>query len=107
MLFHLITGSEGILFYVPVVIRFTSPLSNPLTACVYHSHLRCPANLTSILYIRPCFDENVTEETVTAVAKIKPLYIVMRDSSMSNDSVATNFEQIFKTYSADTVRKVI
>lgn len=58
-------------------------------------------------FLIACFDENVTEETVTAVAKIKPQYFVMRDSSMANDSVATNFEQIFKTYSADTVRKVI
>ena len=58
-------------------------------------------------FLIACFDENVTEETVTAVAKMKPLYFVMRDSSMASDSVATNFEQIFKTYSADTVRKVI
>lgn len=54
-----------------------------------------------------CFDENVTEETITAIAKQKPYYFVMRDSSMANDSVATNFEQIFATYSPDTVRKVI
>ena len=54
-----------------------------------------------------CFDENVTNETVTAIAKHKPYYFVMRDSSMATDSVATNFEQIFATYSADTVRKVL
>lgn len=54
-----------------------------------------------------CFDENVTNETVTAIVKHKPYYFVMRDSSMATDSVATNFEQIFATYSADTVRKVL
>lgn len=54
-----------------------------------------------------CFDENVAEETITAIAKQKPRYFVMRDSSMANDSVATNFEQIFATYSADTIRKVL
>lgn len=54
-----------------------------------------------------CFDENVAEETITAIAKQKPHYFVMRDSSMANDSVATNFEQIFATYSADTIRKVL
>ena len=54
-----------------------------------------------------CFDTNVTDDTITAVAKLKPYYFVMRDSSLANDSVATNFEQIFATYSPDTVRKVL
>ena len=54
-----------------------------------------------------CFDENVTEEVITAIAKQKPYYFVMRDSSMASDSVGTNFEQIFATYSPDTVRKVM
>ena len=58
-------------------------------------------------YLIACFDSNVTEETIKAIAKQKPYYFVMRDSSMANDSVATNFEQIFATYSPDTVRKVI
>lgn len=54
-----------------------------------------------------CFDENVTEEVITAIAKKKPYYFVMRDSSMATDSVGANFEQIFNTYSPETVRKVI
>ena len=58
-------------------------------------------------YLIACFDSNVTEETIKAVAKQKPYYFVMRDSSMANDSVATNFDQIFATYSPDTVRKVL
>ncbi len=58
-------------------------------------------------FLIACFDENVTEETITAIAQKKPYYFVMRDSSMANDSVATNFEQIFATYSPDTVRKVL
>ena len=58
-------------------------------------------------YLIACFDENVTDETITAIAKQKPYYFVMRDSSMATDSVATNFEQIFATYSPDTVRRVI
>lgn len=49
-------------------------------------------------YLVACFDEDVTEETITKIAKEKPYYFVMRDASMANDSVATNFEQIFKTY---------
>ena len=58
-------------------------------------------------YLIACFDSNVTEETIKAIAKQKPYYFVMRDSSMANDSVATNFDQIFATYSPDTVRKVL
>ena len=58
-------------------------------------------------FLLACFDHNVTEETVKAIAQMKPYYAVFRDSSMANDSVATNFEQIFETYSPDTVRKVL
>ncbi|KIR03971.1 Type III restriction-modification system methylation subunit [Lachnospiraceae bacterium TWA4] len=58
-------------------------------------------------FLIACFDENVTEETITAVAKMKPYYFVMRDSSLASDSVATNFEQLFATYSPETVRKVL
>ena len=58
-------------------------------------------------FLIACFDADVTEETITAIAKQQPYYFVMRDSSMASDSVAVNFEQIFATYSPDTVRKVL
>ena len=58
-------------------------------------------------FLVACFDNNVTDEVVTEIAKKKPYYFVMRDSSMANDAVATNFDQIFTTYSPDTVRKVL
>lgn len=58
-------------------------------------------------FLIACFDANVTEETITAIAKQQPYYFVMRDSSLANDSVAANFDQIFATYSPDTVRKVL
>ena len=58
-------------------------------------------------YLIACFDKDIDEEVITAIAKQKPYYFVMRDSSMANDSVATNFEQIFAAYSPDTVRKVL
>ena len=58
-------------------------------------------------FLLACFDEGVTMETVTAIAKRQPYYAVFRDSSMQNDSVATNFDQIFETYSPSTVRKVL
>lgn len=58
-------------------------------------------------FLIACFDNNVTEETVKAVAEKKPYYAVFRDSSMANDSVATNFDQIFASISPDTIRKVL
>lgn len=58
-------------------------------------------------FLLACFDHDVTEETVKTIAQMKPYYAVFRDSSMANDSVATNFDQIFETYSPDTVRKVL
>lgn len=54
-----------------------------------------------------CFDKDVNEETIKAIAQKKPSYFVMRDSSLVNDSAAANFEQIFATYSPKTVRKVL
>ena len=58
-------------------------------------------------FLLACFDTGVTTETVTAIAKRKPYYAVFRDSSMADDSTATNFDQIFETYSHNTVRKVL
>lgn len=58
-------------------------------------------------FLLACFDHDVTDETVKAIAQMKPYYAVFRDSSMASDSVVTNFDQIFETYSPDTVRKVL
>lgn len=58
-------------------------------------------------FLIACFDNDVTEETVKAVAEKKPYYAVFRDSSMANDSVATNFDQIFASISPETIRKVL
>lgn len=58
-------------------------------------------------FLIACFDKNINDETVKAIANKEPYYAVFRDSSMSNDSVATNFEQIFDSFSPQTVRKVI
>lgn len=58
-------------------------------------------------HLMACFDKNVTDEVITAIAKELPSYFVMRDSSQADDSVAINFEQIFNTYSPQTVRRVL
>ncbi len=54
-----------------------------------------------------CFDIMITEEIVKTIAQMKPLYAVFRDNSFANDTVATNFDQIFATYSPNTTRKVL
>jgi adenine-specific DNA-methyltransferase len=58
-------------------------------------------------YLMACFDRDVTDEVVREIAKRQPYYAVFRDSGIANDSVATNFEQIFETYSPSTIRKVL
>jgi adenine-specific DNA-methyltransferase len=58
-------------------------------------------------YLLACFDAEVNDNTVMEIAKQKPYYAIFRDSSIADDSVAANFEQIFSTYSPTTVRKVI
>ena len=58
-------------------------------------------------YLLACFDGDVTDETAAAMAKMKPQYAVLRDNSMKSDSVAVNFEQIFRTYSPDTKLRVL
>ena len=58
-------------------------------------------------YLIACFDSNVTDDVVIEIAKRRPFYAVFRDNSMASDSVATNFDQIFETYSPNTVRKVL
>ena len=54
-----------------------------------------------------CFDEKIDEATITEIAKLKPYYFVMRDSSLATDNVADNFEQLWNAYSKDTIRKVL
>ena len=58
-------------------------------------------------YLLACFDEEVNETTITEIAKQHPYYFVMRDSSLANDQVADNFEQIFEHYSKDTIRRIL
>ena len=58
-------------------------------------------------YLMACFDEDVNETTITEIARQQPYYFVMRDSSLANDQVADNFEQIWEEYSKDTVRRIL
>ncbi len=58
-------------------------------------------------YLVACFDEGINESTITEIAKMKPIYFVIRDASASNDNVIDNFEQIFRHYSPDTNCRII
>ena len=58
-------------------------------------------------YLVACFDPDVTDDVVKDIAQMQPAYAVLRDTSMKDDSTATNFEQIFKTYSSDTVTRIL
>ena len=58
-------------------------------------------------YLVACFDQEVTDEVVTAIAKMQPMYAVLRDTSLADDATATNFEQIFKTYAPNTTTKIL
>ena len=58
-------------------------------------------------FLYACFDNNISDEVVAAIAKEQPYYAVFRDSGMASDSVLTNFDQIFASISPSTVRKVL
>ncbi len=58
-------------------------------------------------FLIACFDDDITDDVVTEMAKMEPVYAVLRDSGMMDDSVATNFDQIFETYSPNTERRVL
>jgi len=58
-------------------------------------------------FLYACFDNNVSDDVVKAIANEQPYYAVFRDSGMANDSVMTNFDQIFASISPTTVRKIL
>lgn len=54
-----------------------------------------------------CFDENVPESVIKAIAKKRPLRAVFRDSSFANSPSKINVGEIFKMLAPDTRVKVI
>jgi len=57
-------------------------------------------------YLIACFGR-VDTALITEIAKRKPYYAVFRDNSFASDSAMVNFEQMFSTYSPNTIRKVL
>ena len=54
-----------------------------------------------------CFDEGISTQVIESIAKRKPPYAVFRDAALQDDQTVANLEELFKTYSPDTVRRVI
>lgn len=101
---------EDLLFQImlDLGILLSSKITIHNSQCIIHNEKRTYSYYdVEDGYLIACFDDNITEEIITEIAKQKPYYFVMRDSSMANDSVATNFEQIFAAYSPTTTRKVL
>lgn len=95
-------SAKDLLFQV--MLELSLELSSPIETVDIAGHKVFKVNGN---YLIACFEPNITEEVVTAIAKETPIYAVLRDSSLFNDSLATNFEQIFKAYSPDTTTKVL
>jgi len=97
-------GRSGMDILFEVLPKFEIPYSakiEEITIC----GKRCFNVDNGLLIV--CFDKDVDTDTIEAIAKMQPLYAVMRDASMANDATHANFEELFKTYSPDTIRRVI
>ncbi|WP_455598328.1 site-specific DNA-methyltransferase [Cloacibacillus sp.] len=57
-------------------------------------------------YLIACF-KRVDTALITEIAQKKPYYAVFRDASFASDSAMVNFEQVFNTYSPNTIRRVL
>ena len=95
-------NDEDLLFYA--MLKLDTPLSSKIEKITIAG--KTVYNVAQG-HLMACFDTDVTDEVITAIAKEMPSYFVMRDSSQADDSVAINFEQIFNTYSPQTVRRVL
>ena len=101
---------EDLLFQVmlDLGILLSSKIAIHNSQCIIHNETREYRYFdVADGFLIACFDTDITDEIITEIAKKKPYYFVTRDHSMASDSVATNFDQIFATYSPDTVRKVL
>ena len=87
-----------------VMLELGVPLSAKIEENVVNGKTYYAVNGNDII---ACFDDDIDEEVITAIAKQQPLYAVFKDQSFASDSVAINNEQLFKTYSPATEIKVI
>lgn len=86
------------------LLEWGLPLSLPYTSetiegCTVHTY-----NDGDLI---ACFDENVPESVIKAIAKRQPLRSVFRDSSFASSPEKINVGEIFKSFAPDTRVKVI
>ena len=94
--------AEDLLFQVMLELGVT------LSSSIEESEINgCKVFNVADGFLYACFDNNISDEVVKTIANEQPYYAVFRDSGMANDSVLTNFDQIFATYSPSTIRKVL
>ena len=95
-------SAEDVLFQVML------DMGTPLSAKIEQNTV-CGKQVFTVAdnYLMACFEDNLAEDVITAIAKQQPLYAVFRDSSFATDSVAKNVEQIFATYSPDTKLSIL
>lgn len=96
---------EDLLFQV--MLELGIPLSSRIEENALHGKKVFQVYHADALYLVASFDENLTEAIITEIAQKTPFYFVMRDSSQASDSVATNFEEIFKLNSPTTQTRVL
>ena len=93
---------EDLLFQVMPMCNL--PLSSKIEELEIHGKKVFAVNDN---FLVACFDNDINEDVITTIAKMKPYYFIMRDSSAANDNVIDNFEQIFEAYSKDTIRRIL
>ena len=54
-----------------------------------------------------CFDDNISDNTIKEIARLKPLTAVFKDSSFKDSAAKINLSEIFRTISNETRVKVI
>lgn len=87
-----------------VMLEFGVPLSAKIEEHTINGKTYFAVNGNDVI---ACFDDNIDNDVITAIAKQQPLYAVFKDKSFASDSVAINNEQLFKTYSPTTIIKVV
>ena len=86
------------------LLEWGLPLSLPYTSekidgCTVHNY-----NDGDLI---ACFDEDIPDSVIKAIAKMQPLRAVFRDSSFASSPAKINVEEIFKLMAPDTSVKVI
>lgn len=82
---------------LPLSMPYTS--SEQIEGCTVHTY-----NDGDLI---ACFDENIPDAVVKAIAKRQPLRAVFRDSSFNGSPAKINVGEIFKMLAPDTRVKVI